>query len=273
MIVDTHLHPLSPDTATYPRLPTARFQGVSAAEDIVAHLQHAGVDRAVAVQFFGVYGEDNSYVADSVNGHPEVFAGVGCVDPLAPDAAEALASWTKCGVRGLRLFTPRERPDLARWPDEPSAYPLYEAAVVLGTPVCLSIQPAALEHVGTLARRFPSLILILDHMGNVPMDASVAEAQTLFALGQQPNVNVKFSTQNFATVADRSTIPAFIAKLVGPFGAARLMWGSNYPVNKGSDGEPYRDLLEQGFAAVSRFDDGAAEQILGGAAARIFGLQ
>src|SRR4051812_33096744 len=173
------MHPLSPDTEAYPRLSTARFQGTSPAEDIVAHLKHAEVDHAVAVQFFGVYGYDNSYVADTLATHPGVFAGVGCVDPLAPDAAEALASWTKRGVRGLRVFTPRDRPDLARWPDEPAAYALYDAAVALGTPVCLSIQPAGLEYVGTLAARFPRLTLVLDHLGNVPMDASASETQAL----------------------------------------------------------------------------------------------
>ena len=89
MIVDTHLHPLSPDEATYPRLATSRFQGVSPAEEIVAQLKRAGVDKAVAVQFFGVYGNDNSYVADTVGAYPETFAGVGCVDPLSPDAADA----------------------------------------------------------------------------------------------------------------------------------------------------------------------------------------
>jgi L-fuconolactonase len=272
MIVDTHLHPLSPDSAAYPRVPAARFQGVNTADDIVAHLKHAGVDRALAVQFFGVYGDDNSYVADTVAAYPQTFAGVGCVDPLAPDAAEVLASWTARGVYGLRLFTPRDRPDLIRWPDESAAYPLYDAAAALETPVCLSIQPAALECVGSLARRFPALTLVLDHLGNVPLDDSAPETQALLALGQEPNVYVKFCTQNFATVADRSRIPAFIRTLAGPFGAARLMWGSNYPVNKGSESEPYRDLLKQGFMAVSQFGDGAVEQILGGTATRVFRL-
>jgi predicted TIM-barrel fold metal-dependent hydrolase len=272
VIVDTHLHPLSPDLTAYPRQATSRFQGVNAAADAVAQLKHAGVDRALAVQFQGVYGYDNSYIADSVSAYPETFAGVGCVDPLAPDAADQLASWTKRGIRGLRLFAPRERPDLARWPDEPAVYPLYEAAIALGVPVCLSHGAAFLAATGTLAQRFPQLILVLDHMSSVPMDASAVETQALLALAREPNVHVKFSTQNFAAVSDRAEVPRFIRDLAGAYGAARLMWGSNYPVSKGSEAEPYRDLFEQGLAAVSLFDDGAAEQILGGTAARVFRL-
>jgi predicted TIM-barrel fold metal-dependent hydrolase len=269
VIADTHLHPLSPDQTKYPRLAASRFQGVSSAEDIIVRLRHGGVDRAVAVQFFGVYGEDNSYVADSVNGHPEVFAGVGCVDPLAPDAAEALASWTQRGVRGLRLFTPRERPDLARWPDEAAAYPLYDAAVALGTPICLSLQPSALVHAGTLAARFPRLTLVLDHLGNVPIEPSSAETQALLVLAVHPNLLLKYSTQNFATVDHASVLPGFMRTLADAFGTERLMWGSNFPVNRGTS-DPYGELVERGFAAVSGFVASDVDAMMGDNAARVF---
>lgn len=272
MIVDTHLHPLSPDAARYPRLATSRFQGDNSAEDIAAQLKQAGVDRAVAVQFFGVYGNDNSYVAETVAAYPATFAGVGCVDALAPDAADALASWVKRGVRGLRLFTPRERTDLSRWPDEAVAYPLYEAAAALGVPVCLSLQPASLEYVGTLAARFPALTLVLDHIANVPLDASAAETQALLALAVHPNLHLKYSTQNFATVDDASVIPSFLHALVGAFGAERLMWGSNFPVNRGTV-EPYRELVEQGMAALAGFGADERDAMMGDNAARVFGFK
>lgn len=271
MIVDTHLHPLSPDEAAYPRLPTSRFQGVNTADDILSQMHRAGVARVVGVQFFGVYGNDNSYVADCVMAHPEAFTGVGCVDPLAPDAAEALAAWTKQGVRGLRLFTPRDRPDLARWPDEAAAYPLYEAALALGTSVCLSMQPAGLEHVGTLLQRFPMMIVVLDHMANVTMDATAEDTRRLLALAAHPNLHLKFSTQNFATVDDPSVIPPFLRALTGAFGAERLMWGSNYPVNQGAV-EPYKDLVDQAQAMLGGFDAPERDAMLGNNAARVFGF-
>jgi L-fuconolactonase len=178
----------------------------------------------------------------------------------------------KRGIRGLRLFPPRDRPDLARWPDEPSMYPLYEAAMALGVPVCLSQPSLHLDATGTLARRFPRLTVVLDHMSSVPMDESAAATQALFALAAMPTIHVKFSTQNFATVDSMATVARFIWALVGQFGAARLMWGSNDPVSKGSDGEPYKDLVEQGFEAMSLLDGAAGEEVLGGAASRVFRL-
>ena len=271
MIVDTHLHPLSPDETAYPRLPTSRFQGVNTADDILKQMQHAGVDRVVGVQFFGVYGNDNSYVADCVTAHPEAFAGVGCVDPLAPDAAEALAAWVKRGIRGLRLFTPRDRPDLARWPDEPAVYPLYEAAIALGTPVCLSMQPAALEQLGTLLQRFPAMTVVLDHLANV--SPGLEEAKRLMALAPHANLQLKFSTQNFPNVDERSVIaPVFMSQLVQAFGDVRLMWGSNYPVNKGSKAEPYRALIDQARVLLRSVAPSEQDAILGGTAARVFKL-
>src|SRR4051794_28962361 len=108
MIVDTHLHPLSDDMAAYPRLESARFQGVNTVDETLEQMRLGGVDRVVLVQFFGVYGNDNSYVADCVQRHPESFAGVGCVDPLAPDAGAALTYWVReRGLHALRLFAPR----------------------------------------------------------------------------------------------------------------------------------------------------------------------
>jgi predicted TIM-barrel fold metal-dependent hydrolase len=270
MIVDTHLHPLSPDLTKYPRQPTSGFRGVNAAEDAVAQMKRAGVDRAMAVQFQGVYGYDNSYIADSVSVHPDALIGVGCVDPLSPDGPEELAAWTKRGIRGLRVFAPRERPDLARWPDEPVAYPLYEAAIALNVPVCLSHGPAYLEATGTLARRFPGLTLVMDHMATVPMDASAADTKALLALAVHPNVHVKFSTQNFATVEDVSAIPVFIRTLVDSYGTGRLMWGSNYPVSKGTEREPYKALVDQGLAVLGEFEASERDAMLGDNAARLF---
>src|SRR5438270_538013 len=105
MIVDTHLHPVSDDVAAYPRLPSSRFEGRNTDEDMLVQMRLAGIDRVFLVQFYGVYGTDNAYVADCVTRHPEAFVGVGCVDPVAPDAADSVQYWVReRGIGGLRLF-------------------------------------------------------------------------------------------------------------------------------------------------------------------------
>jgi L-fuconolactonase len=230
MIVDTHLHPLSDDMAAYPRLETSRFQGVNTVDETLAQMRLAGVDRVVLVQFFGVYGNDNSYVADCVEQHPESFAGVGCVDPFAPDAAASLTYWAReRGLHALRLFAPRGEEGAERWPDSPFAYPLLECAQALGVPVCLSMQKEQVVHLPGLLQCFPSLQVLLDHTANVPMAGESDEALALMPLARHPNLLLKFSTQNFAATADPAQIAPFLRALVGAFGADRLMWGSNYP--------------------------------------------
>jgi predicted TIM-barrel fold metal-dependent hydrolase len=273
MIVDTHLHPLSPDEGAYPRLETSRFQGTNTDEDVLAQMRGAGVDRVTLVQFFGVYGNDNAYVADCVARHPEAFAGVGCVDPLAPDAADKLAYWVKDrGLSALRLFTPRGRDDLSRWPDEPIAYPLLRQAEALGIPVCLSMSPPQLGNLPGVLTRFGTLTVVLDHAANVPVDPTAEETQRLFALASHTNLHLKYSNQNFSTVDDAAVITSWLGALKDTFGVGRLMWGSNYPVNKGAV-EPYRDLVELGQAVLSGFTPEDAELMLGGTAQRVFGLK
>jgi predicted TIM-barrel fold metal-dependent hydrolase len=109
----------------------------------------------------------------------------------------------------------------------------------------------------------------LDHLGNVPLDASAGATQDLLALAVHPNLQLKFSTQNFATVEDASVLPGFMRTLADAFGAERLMWGSNFPVNKG-DSEPYRELVERGFAALSGFGASEVDVIMGDNAMRVF---
>jgi predicted TIM-barrel fold metal-dependent hydrolase len=92
-IIDIHPHVLSADQAAYPLAPLGgKVSGWAStrpvtAEQFLAAMDATGIAKAALVQASTAYGYDNSYVLDSAARHPDRFAAIACVDPLAAGAA------------------------------------------------------------------------------------------------------------------------------------------------------------------------------------------
>src|SRR6267143_1768450 len=85
-MIDTHAHVISTDERRYPRAPLggrqsdwSRERPVSA-DEMLAAMDAAGIEKTVLVQASTCYGHDNSYVADAVAAQPRRFVGVFSVD-------------------------------------------------------------------------------------------------------------------------------------------------------------------------------------------------
>src|SRR5207302_3546588 len=109
-VIDTHAHIIAADERRHPRAPLGgRQSGWSrerpvSADEMIAAMDAAAIERTVLVQASTCYGHDNSYLADVVAAHPRRFVGVFSVDMLAPDAAERIRYWIGRGLSGLRVF-------------------------------------------------------------------------------------------------------------------------------------------------------------------------
>jgi L-fuconolactonase len=269
MIVDTHVHVVASDPVRYPFAPAAglrlqvlgpwQTQHPVSAEQLLATLADAGVDRAVVVQPFSAYGFANAYHADSAAAHPERLGSVCAVDPVAADGAEQLRYWVReRGMQGLRLTTSREESRL----DDPRAAPVWEQAGELGIPICVLTAPAHWPAVATMARRFAGVPVLLDHAGGLGAGASDAVVDDLLALAALPNLQLKVSTVNFAPLAVMGEAgQARWRRVVGAFGAERLLWGSNYPVSQEGSYAAMVQLAEQALAFLRA---GEREALLGG---------
>ena len=77
--IDAHVHVWSSDTVRYPLkpgFPKSRLRRPSFTPDeLWAHARPCGVTRVVLIQI-SHYGIDNSYMLDTIEGHPGVFSGV-----------------------------------------------------------------------------------------------------------------------------------------------------------------------------------------------------
>src|SRR5947199_4022699 len=146
MVIDVHPHVISKDDRRYPRAPLggkqsdwSRERPVSA-QEMLAAMDDAGIERSVLVQASTCYGHDNSYVADAVAAHPKRFSGVFSVDVLAPDAAQRIRQWKARGLIGLRVFVAGHTTAQDVRLDDPRSFPAWECAQAEGLPVCVQVR-------------------------------------------------------------------------------------------------------------------------------------
>ncbi len=231
-MIDAHLHLWTLDPERYPWQQTLAHIPIpsapATAEELIPLLDAAGVDYALAVQP-SVYGWDNSYLCDCLDRHPDRLIGVCLVDPRAADAALKLRYWcAERGCRGLRINTIGQ-PD-ADWLLLPAMTPLWVEAVRLGVPLCLQIDAAHAGAVGRLAERQPALTIIIDYFGGEVFRAG-GTADFLSLVAAHDNILCKLllvAQDSKAPWPFRDLLP-FYRQVVDAFGAARLMYGAEFP--------------------------------------------
>ena len=241
--IDIHPHIISDDPANYPRNPLFGVQSdwskdrPVTIDGLVAAMDQAGVDKAAIVQSSTCYGYDNSYLVDSIKRYPGRFTAVGSVDVLQPDAPERVREWVERGVNGLRLFTGGSThafdPSTL---DDSRSFPTWELCGQLGLSMCIQTDPSGLAQVAGLAKRFPKVRIVLDHLGrpDVTDGAPYKKASSLFGVAPFENIYLKLTPRIFGDVRKGSASPeTFFPRLVEVFTAQRLVWGSNFPASEG----------------------------------------
>lgn len=240
--IDIHPHIISADTQRYPHSPLFGTQSdwskerPVTPEGLIAAMEEAGVEKAAIVQSSTCYGYDNSYVVDSIAQFPTRFTGVGSVDLLAEDAPERIRYWTSRGISGLRLFTGGSTAAFdPSTLDDPRSRPAWELCSELGLSMCIQTDPGGLAQVAGLAKRFPGVRIILDHLGrpDVTDGAPYKRASSLFGLVPFENIFLKLTPRIFGDVhRGEASAETFFPRLVSEFGSHRLAWGSNFPASE-----------------------------------------
>ncbi|HZE61859.1 MAG TPA: amidohydrolase family protein [Burkholderiales bacterium] len=244
MTIDIHPHVISRDEKRYARAPLggkqsdwSRERPVSA-EEMLAAMDEADIERSVLVQASSCYGHDNSYLADAVAAHPKRFTGVFSVDVFAPDAADKVRYWKGRGLIGLRVFVAGHTTAQNVSLDDPRSFAAWECAQAEGLPVCVQVRAQGLAPLGAMLERFPKTRVALDHMAR-PAHGDLAQ---LCALAKHENLYLKLTTHNVHDLP-----AAFLERAAMFFGAQRVAWGSNYPAAKGN----LKDLLAQARQALA----------------------
>jgi predicted TIM-barrel fold metal-dependent hydrolase len=226
-----------------------------------------GVGALAAVQRRGTYGYDNRYILDSCDAHPGRFHPVVVLDAEDPAVpAQLLELVRDHRLSGLRLTGMKADQGGYPWLESESALHTWAAAARTGVVIDLMYVPPgysadALQAILRLAQRFPSVKIVLDHVGWPRQEGAPGYGLTDIhpRLARQPNIHYKFTTINLDLLQE-AKIPSqdFVRKAVDVLGAQRILWGSDMGNSPGT----YEEMVGRARAATNRLTDRERRQIL-----------
>ena len=232
--IDAHVHVWTPHTDKYPLSDAFKKSDMVPSsftpEELFAHCKPQRVTKVVLIQM-SFYGFDNQYMLDCIEKYAGVFSGVAIVDETKPDVIATMKSLAKRGVRGFRLYTDRAK--ASQWKDSVGMKAMWSHAADSGQAMCLLANPDALPIVNAMCEQFPKTRVVVDHFARIGVSGSIDSVQLddLCRLSKYENVFVK--TSAFYALGKKKApyqdLSSMIQRLVGEFGAKRLMWASDCP--------------------------------------------
>jgi len=202
-------------------------------DQMVAAMDAVGVDGALLVSPFAMYGFDASYALEVHAAHPGRFGLIKPVDPTDPAVADTIADWAATdGTVAVRIMLNRGASEDAA---DPGLNRVLAAAARHALPVNL-LAWGRLEQAGLLAARNPDTILVIDHLGlqqpfAPPAPAApFAELPKVLALAAHDNVMIKISG---ACTLSHEPFPYNdiwdpLGRIFDAFGFDRCMWGTDW---------------------------------------------
>jgi predicted TIM-barrel fold metal-dependent hydrolase len=254
-VIDCHVHVFREVSERYPRDVSPLFPAERSApvEDLLATMQRHGVTGAVLVAL----SPHDEYVTECVHRYPETFRAI-LVD--GPDPIRRLEA---AGAHGLRMFELVADPELFAW------------LAAEDKKLWAYLEPADLRRLAAILESLPELTVVLNHLGFPFVEAPSIPPPTWPAVSDLalfPNVHVMFSGQ-YAFSRSAYPYPDLIeyARIVyETYGAARMMWASDYPWPAVEPG--YGRLLELVDRSLPGLTEVERADILGRTCARLFGL-
>jgi predicted TIM-barrel fold metal-dependent hydrolase len=285
-VIDAQVHLFAAASERYPWDPAvvadpslaamrARFEDHAAnasPEAMLAVMDAHRVHGALVVSP-SIYGYDNRYSLDAWERHPDRFRVVGRVDSRRGDIEDVLAVWSAnpafVGLR-LNLWAPSAIARFLAGGDDR----MLAAAQAWGLRVCVNA-PGRFDLQERIARTFPDLSLIIDHLGlfEMPMldpgyGDTFARLDGLLGLASFDQVSVKLTSLPLLSrePAPHRDVWPHLHRVIAAFGPERLMWGSDHTVFDHDYGETVGLIRDTDELGITEKD-----WILGGSLRRVWG--
>jgi L-fuconolactonase len=231
-ITDSQVHIWAAESADQPWQPGGRdfAHGDSySAEQLIAEMDAAGVDRAVLVPP-SFEGDRNDVCLAASSAQPDRFATMGRIALADPQSKDRILDLFQVpGMHGFRLtFLPATS---GVWLEDGTADWIWPIAESASIPLMV-FAPGQVAQLDTIAARYPSLRLIIDHLG---LHTGLRDEQIdpvlrdVMGLAKHENVAVK-ATCLPGYVTDEYPFPSLterVRSIVSAFGADRVFWGSD----------------------------------------------
>ena len=238
-------------------------QWLEPVEDLLDHMQRAGVEHAVLTCV--LYAQGSDYEEECVTRYPGKFSFVGAVDTGSPKACGIVRDLVRRGASGVRI-----RAAGAGAASDGHLRVLQTAGEYNTTVTCFG---RSAEFVSApfirLIEDAPDVRIVLEHLGSSQPAEVESEAvrREVFALARYENVYMKFNglgefcvrkEHPFVTFPFVEPIPPYLKLAYEAFGPRRLLWGSDFPNVSGREG--YSNSLffpraQLGHLAQAEIDD------------------
>jgi predicted TIM-barrel fold metal-dependent hydrolase len=241
-------------------------------DQMVAAMDAVGVDGAVLVSPFSMYGYDPSYALEVYAKHPSKFRLVKPVDPSDPAVGETIADWAaQKGTVGVRIMM---RDNVSTDPADPGLNRVLAAAAKHSLAVNLLCW-GRLEQAGQMAARNPNTQIVVDHLGlqqpfepPAPADGW-ADLPKVLALAKYPNIAIKISG---ACTLSQEKFPYNdiwdpLMRLINAFGLGRSLWGTDW--TRAVALLTYKEGVES-FRVTRRLFDSDKAALMGGTLMRVY---
>src|SRR3954467_6624395 len=132
-IIDSQVHAYEANSPKRPWRNVPNWPDHVTGDEMVAAMDKVGVDGAIFISPFSMYGYDASYAVEVQRAHPDRFAIVKPVDPDDKAVGDVIADWKQTpGAVGIRIMLPKEA---GREPTHPGLDRIARAAAKHDLPV------------------------------------------------------------------------------------------------------------------------------------------
>ena len=270
--IDCQVHAYARNTPEHPWRAVLTGPDEVTGDDMVEAMDQVGVDGAILISPFTIYGYDPSYVVSVHERHPDRFGLVRPFDPRSETVSQEVEEWTSLpGVVGVRVVLSFE--DVSS--DDAGISAILEAGARAGVPVnvlCAGKLPIFSE----IARRHPNTQLVIDHVGlsqpfNPPAPSEPwADLEHVLALAQFDHVAIKISG---ACTLSHEPFPYRdiwqpLGQIFDAYGFERCMWGTDW--TRAVNLLNYEQGVEA-FRATDQLSDDERSALMGGSLQEIYG--
>jgi L-fuconolactonase len=276
--IDSHFHFWDPATRDYPWMPP-ELKRAYGPGDLRPLLAANGFDAAVLVQTVSEVEETREFLRIAAE-HDIVAGVVGWVDLTDPQMPATLSDLLESEdgrhLRGIRHQVHDESdPD---WLLQEHVQANLEAIAGHGLVYDLLLRTRELPAGLTVARDFPHLKFVIDHIAKPPIASGAIEEWAALMHEFAPLEHVACKLSGMVTEADPKTwtpddLKPYVATVVEIFGPNRLMFGSDWPVCTLAAG--YDQVVAAARTVLDDLgvlDEAADAAIFGGTAAHWYGL-
>ena len=270
-VIDVQVHAYERNSPERPWVGFLQGPEEVTGDDMVAAMDAVGVDGALLVSPYSMYGYDASYALDVYAKHPGKFALIRPFDPESESIDDEMAEWTGTpGVVGARIMLAR----MDFGGDHAGLNRIMAAGGRAGVPVNV-MASGKLDILRELASNNPDTVTVIDHVGLAqPFEPPAppepfADLDAVLSLAELDNVVIKISG---ACTLSQAPFPyediwAPLRRIFDAYGIERCMWGTDW--TRAVNVLTYEQGVEA-FRVTGELSDSERSELMGGSLTKIY---